>query len=173
MCNECVIADDCPAATATCEAATCDNGICGVGVAPNGTSCPGDGVFCNGAEICEAGNCVSPGDPCPGPDGDDDCSETCHEAADNCSGNDPKDTPCDDGLFCTGTDQCNPNGNCSQHFNVPCQGPDGDSNCEESCSEANNNCDANDPDGTDCNGNTLDLICCSQGACTTASSCNP
>jgi hypothetical protein len=42
---------------------------------------------------------MSTGNPCPGPDGDSDCSETCNEGADNCSTNDPNGSFCDIGIF--------------------------------------------------------------------------
>jgi len=52
-----------------------------------------DGLFCNGAETCNAGNCVASGDPCQG--------QTCDEAGDVCI---PlvcnNDGTCDDGEDC-------------------------------------------------------------------------
>lgn len=225
VCTGCLIPSDCPTPSNPCMATTCVNSECGLEPGNDGDPCASDGVFCNGQEVCSSGNCVSPGDPCDGPDGDGDCSETCDEAANDCNGNDPKDSPCDDGVWCNGVDECNPQGNCSQHMNPPCpstsdsdcangcdeanqncngpepsgspcsdgvfcngsdqcnnngscsihagnpcNGPDGDSNCRESCSESNNNCLANDPNGTDCNG-VQDTICCSSGVCTTSSQC--
>jgi hypothetical protein len=226
VCTGCATGADCPPAIGICEAATCIDGRCGLGgVAADGTSCPGDGVFCNGAEVCNAGNCVSPGDPCPGPDGDDDCAESCNESSDTCSDDDPSGSQCDDGVYCNGTDECNPQGNCSQHSNAPCPsvgdsncangcdeanqncninepsgspcsdgqycngndscnsngscsnhagnpcpGADGDSDCSETCNENANNCSANDPNGSECNG-IVDTICCSAGSCITNGGC--
>src|SRR5262249_50588620 len=44
---------------------------------------------------CSGGTCsVHAGNPCPGPDGDTNCSESCNEAADNCTAPDPNGTPC-------------------------------------------------------------------------------
>jgi len=49
-----------------------------------------DGFFCNGADTCSGGACfLHAGNPCPGADGDSDCSESCDEAADACSAADP------------------------------------------------------------------------------------
>jgi hypothetical protein len=133
---------------------------------PNGSSC-NDGVFCDGADTCNAGSCnVHAGDPCPGPDGDGNCSESCNEAADNCTAHDPNGSSCDDGAFCTGVDFCS-NGACSAHTGDPCPGPDGDGNCSESCNEAADNCTAPDPNGSSCDDG---LFCtgadtCSAGAC--------
>ncbi|MFN2377683.1 MAG: dockerin type I domain-containing protein [Candidatus Binatia bacterium] len=132
----------------------------------NGSAC-NDGDFCNGADTCSGGACsVHAGDPCPGTDGDGDCSESCNEAADSCTGPDPNDTACDDGLFCNGTDTCSA-GSCILHSGVGCPGADGDSDCTESCSDAAEGCTGNDPagspcdDGVFCNGPDR----CSGGSC--------
>jgi hypothetical protein len=58
--------------------------------------------------------------------------------------------PCNDGLFCNGADTCNGSGGCTVHAGNPCPGPDGDTNCSESCNEAADNCTAADPNGTSC-----------------------
>ncbi|MGD8376074.1 MAG: hypothetical protein PVF68_08030 [Acidobacteriota bacterium] len=75
-------------------------------------------------------------------------------------------TPCDDGLFCDGSDACQ-SGTCTGSGD-PCTGPDGDSDCAESCDEAADDCTAPDPDGTNCD--TDGLFCtgmdqCQSGAC--------
>ncbi len=57
-----------------------------------------DELFCNGADTCLAGTCsMHGGDPCPGPDGDNDCAESCNEDADDCSAHDPDGSSCADG----------------------------------------------------------------------------
>jgi len=134
---------------------------------PNGSAC-NDSLFCNGADTCNGGSCsIHPGDPCPGPDGDGNCSESCNETNDNCLLADPNGSACTDGLFCNGTDTCG-GGTCSVHTGSPCPGPDGDGNCAESCNETNDNCLASDPnnsaciDGVFCNGTDA----CSGGTCT-------
>ncbi|HMR75556.1 MAG TPA: hypothetical protein PKD61_10595, partial [Polyangiaceae bacterium] len=66
-----------------CQAAPSCDGLgqgpasCLAGDEPNGTFCTDDTVFCNGAERCQGGLCLSDGDPCNGPDGDPDCNESC------------------------------------------------------------------------------------------------
>ena len=133
---------------------------------PNGSAC-NDGTFCDGADICSGGSCsVHEGNPCPGPDGDGDCSESCNEAADNCTADDPNGSACTDGVFCNGADTCNA-GSCNVHAGDPCPGPDGDGNCSESCNEAADNCTAHDPLGSSC---TDGLFCtgldfCANGSC--------
>jgi len=133
---------------------------------PNGSVC-NDGLYCNGADTCNAGACgVHAGDPCPGADGDGNCAESCNEANDTCTASDPAGSTCDDGLFCNGADTCLA-GTCQTHAGDPCPGPDGDGNCAESCNEVANTCDAPDTDGSVCsdalfcNGNDT----CSSGLC--------
>ena len=127
-----------------------------------------DFVYCNGADTCSGGECsVHAGNPCPGPDGDGNCSEMCNEDANSCTAADPDGSVCTDGLYCTGADTCY-KGECQFHDGDPCPGPDGDGNCSESCNEAANSCTAADVDGSDC---TDGLFCsggdsCSGGSCT-------
>jgi hypothetical protein len=61
-----------------------------------------DGVFCNGAETCEAGNCQPGMSPCE--DGVDCTVDSCDEDDDICT-NSPEDTHCNDEELCT-TDSC-------------------------------------------------------------------
>ncbi len=95
-----------------CTAAEVDNAACS------------DGLFCNGSDRCLAGACtVHNGDPCPGADGDNDCSEVCNEASDNCTANDPDGSACaSDGDDCT-FDQCS-SGSCEHPFNTSVVGCD-------------------------------------------------
>lgn len=88
-----------------CTTNECDGtGVC-QGI-PNSVAC-NDNVFCNGADTCGAGSCsLHAGNPCPGADGDSDCSEVCNESADACSSNDPNGSACDNGLGCDGSDSC-------------------------------------------------------------------
>ncbi len=86
------LGDDCQACSVAEGAAT--DGVCGP---TTGNSCD-DGTYCNGTETCTAGSCgSSTGDPCPGPDSDGDCAESCDEAADSCTANDPDGEACDNG----------------------------------------------------------------------------
>src|SRR6185369_11797032 len=79
---------------------------------PNGSPCD-DGIFCNGADTCSGGSCsVHEGSPCPGPDNDNDCSETCNEQLHACNSPDPNGSACDDVDACTGPSTCNASGTC-------------------------------------------------------------
>ena len=148
-------------------AETCDeaSNSC-AGADPDGSPCPGDGLYCNGVESCHAGACMSEGDPCPGPDDDVDCAESCDEATDSCGAEDVDGAACNDGVFCNGDDSCSA-GTCVTHSGNPCPGPDGDSDCAESCNEASDACTAHDNNGSSCDDG---LFCngednCSAGAC--------
>ncbi len=166
ICVGCNTSDDCDGSDTTCRWRTCLNEQCGTADASNGTPC-NDGTFCNGNDSCNNGSCSThAGNPCDGPDGDGDCSETCRENQDDCNGNDANGTVCADGTFCNGLDACS-SGACSQHGGDPCNGPDGDSNCAESCDESADNCQANDPNGSACSDGTYcnGADTCSSGAC--------
>jgi hypothetical protein len=69
-----------------------------------------DGLFCNGAEICVAGACQL-GTPPPEDDGIDCTVDFCDEDSDTIV-HDPNDAFCDDGLFCTGAETCDPQADC-------------------------------------------------------------
>ncbi|MFP6663909.1 MAG: hypothetical protein VCC00_06910 [Deltaproteobacteria bacterium] len=147
---------------------TCDEGADNCLAAdPDGSVCT-DGLFCTGTDACLAGLCSNhTGDPCSGPDGDGDCSETCDEGADNCLAADLDFSACDDGVFCNGIDQC-AGGICSAHAGDPCDGADGDANCSETCDEGADDCLAADIDGSACADgqfcNGADT--CASGSCT-------
>jgi len=133
------------------------------------TSCD-DGIYCNGSDKCNgSGTCTHTGDPCAANVGDNDsnCAESCNEGAKNCTANDPSNSACNDGLYCTLTDKCDGSGNCVG-TGSPCPGPDGDSNCKESCNESQKDCSANDPTGSACNDGlfcTLTDQCDANGTC--------
>jgi hypothetical protein len=81
-------------------AADCADGAC------DGAPCDG-GVFCDGPDSCVGGRCRPVGaDPCPGPDGDANCAESCNEIAANCTAPDPDGAPCDLGLAGSVMDAC-------------------------------------------------------------------
>lgn len=145
--------DDGNASDGDCCTAACQ-------LPPLGTACD-DGVFCNGPDACSAGVCVHAGDPCPGADGDDDCTESCDETTNACTAFDPEAAPCDDGLFCDGADTCHA-GACSQHAGDPCPGGDGDGNCAEACNETTDACTGADPNGAMCDDG---LFCNGSDAC--------
>lgn len=94
---------------------------------PNSAPCD-DGVFCNGADTCEAGSCsVHEGDPCPGTP----CT-ACDESAEVCA--DPAGAPCDDSDPCTLTDQCDGSGTCVGGGSV-CGNGSLESACGEECDD--------------------------------------
>ncbi|MFQ5592180.1 MAG: hypothetical protein ACE5HE_13535, partial [Phycisphaerae bacterium] len=131
-----------------CTTDTCDP-TSGCQHTNNSNPCD-DGVFCNGSDTCRGGTCsLHAGNPCPGADGDADCSESCDETTNTCAANDPDGSACDDGAFCNGVDKCR-SGRCDLHTGNPCPGPDGDANCAESCNEELHECTLNDPDGSAC-----------------------
>jgi trimeric autotransporter adhesin len=135
---------------------------------PNNSAPCNDNVFCNGADLCGGGTCSQhPGDPCPGPDLDGDCAESCDETNDLCTGNDPNGSACNDSEFCNGPDLCS-GGTCTVHTGDPCPGSDADSDCSESCDEALDDCNADDGDGAAC----IDGVFCNGADTCSAGSCD-
>lgn len=115
---DCVgVGDPCPGADGDSNCAeTCNEASDACNAPdPNGSACD-DGLFCNGADTCSGGACMHAGSPCPGPDGDVDCSESCNEAADACTANDP------DGYECGSCGSCS-SGNCGNQCDGFCCEP--------------------------------------------------
>jgi hypothetical protein len=122
--------DSCNEGTDSCDNVpddrACDNGLycdgaetcdaendCQPGTAP----CPDDGQFCNGAESCDesSNQCLSSGNPCP--------DETiCDESTETCVGC-LVDDDCDDGVGCT-DDSCD-------EVNDTCVNSPNDANCDD------------------------------------------
>ncbi|MBL4687713.1 MAG: hypothetical protein JKY37_24165 [Nannocystaceae bacterium] len=165
-CVECNEAAQCSGA-GQCGANACNDNVCGVDPVGLGTPCS-DGLFCTQADECNgAGTCIGGGTPCPGPDGDSNCAESCNEGTNSCDAVDPALSACEDGLFCTNNDTCDGSGTC-QAGGATCAGADGDSDCTESCDEGANNCNAVDPPGTTCNDG---LFCTQTDQCNAAGVC--
>jgi hypothetical protein len=148
---------------------SCDEATDGCTAAdPNNSACD-DGLYCTGVDTCTGGACVPAGDPCAGTvgDGDTDCSESCNEAADDCTAYDPEGSSCDDGLYCTGVDTC-ASGACVSAGD-PCGASigDADADCSESCDETTHLCTANDPEGSACDDGLYCTLMetCAAGTC--------
>jgi hypothetical protein len=157
-CVECTSNGQCGGGD-TCMIPACVDNACTL-VPNDGASC-NDGLFCTEDDSCNgSGTCVGSGDPCPGADGDSDCSEGCNETADACTGLDDVGSACNDNQFCTATDTCNASGSCVGSGD-PCPGPDGDADCSEECNEAADNCSSNDANNSDCGS----CRTCSSGVC--------
>jgi len=79
--------------------------------------CPDDGLYCNGMEWCieQSDECVTIEVSCN--DGVYCTIDTCNETTDTCD-HTPDDDLCDDDLWCTGTEYCDPDWGC-RHTNVP------------------------------------------------------
>jgi cysteine-rich repeat protein len=140
----------------------------------SGSFCDDD-LFCTTGETCDgAGNCggAAP-DTCN--DGVGCTADVCEEASEQCT-NTPDDAACDDGLFCNGTETCDPFLDCQAGTVVDCD--DKDLCTDDSCNETTDQCDnildpTNDPSCAVCgngvvegleecdDGNVADGDCCS------------
>ena len=151
--------------------------------------CPDDGLWCNGAEVCSSDNtCVSAGNPCVGGllcdegdnacmecQSDDDCPEQVCDYSTHTCVECTSDTQCDDGLFCTGQEQCGFGGVC-----LPGTAPCVETVCDEAADSCEECLDSDDcADGQLCDPVTdtcvdcLNSTDCDDGLyCNGAETCN-
>jgi len=141
-----------------------------------------DGLYCNGAETCDAGTCLAGMAPiCD--DGVGCTDDLCNESTDSCD-NVANDTNCDNGLYCDGMEPCDPVLDCLAGTAVNCS--DGVACTDDSCNESTDACDnvANDgscDDGDPCTIDTCDLVVgctnvpvdCDDGNACTTDTCDP
>ncbi len=130
--------------TDTCNEVTdtCDH-------AANSAACQ-DGVFCNGAEVCDPSGGCTAGTPPTCDDGVSCTVDACNATTDACE-HFPDDALCSDNLYCTGVETCHPTLGCQDGADPNCD--DGVVCTVDSCNEANDVCD-HDPDHVSC-GNGL------------------
>ncbi len=163
--------DSCNETTDSCDNVP-DDGFCD------------DGLYCTGAETCDAVLGCQPGTPVDCNDGVDCTVDWCNEAGDSC-GHEPNRAFCSDGLYCNGFETCDVLLDCQPGTPFDCN--DGVDCTLDSCNEATNSCDhvPDDDfcdDGLYCSGvETCDValgcqpgtpIDCSDGVGCTADSCN-
>jgi len=160
--------------TETCNAGTCEAGTpvdCADGVACTVDSCNettdscestpsdalcDDGLFCDGAETCDAVLGCQAGTPVDCTDGVDCTVDSCNETTDSCD-QVPDDGFCADGVFCNGSEVCDPVLGC-QAGGDPCPGLF----CDETADTCVECFDAGDcDDGLYCNGAET----CAGGTC--------
>ncbi|MGB0716276.1 MAG: hypothetical protein ACPGXK_10380 [Phycisphaerae bacterium] len=118
-----------------------------------------DGNDCNGAEVCVANMCMA-GTPVNCDDGVSCTIDSCNPANGECS-NTPDDSICDNGLFCDGTETCDPINDCQAGTPVDCG--DGVSCTVDACDEDTDSC-TNTPD---------DSICDNGAFCDGVETCDP
>ncbi len=157
------------------------NGVCDTPENCNGTSatCPADGFLGTGTlcradagECDEAENCTGNDNDCPADGGsapgtpcstdDNVCTDDECDGNGNCDHIDNTD-PCNDGLFCTENDVC-AGGECGG-TNIDCA--DQIDCTDDTCDEANNECD-NTPNNGECedgNNCTTDVCSIAEGGC--------
>jgi len=119
--NACTSGDTCSGGSCNGTSISCDDGnICtddscdpvsGCVNTPNTDPCD-DGQFCTVGDACMGGNCMG-GSPRDCSDGVSCTDDSCNEMTDSCD-NVANDANCsDDGLFCNGTEFCDPTADCS------------------------------------------------------------
>jgi hypothetical protein len=149
---ECTIDADCDDGLFCNGAETCNAGICEAGTPP---TCD-DGLFCNGAETCNEGTDSCDAGTPPTCDDGAFCNgtESCNEGTDSCDAGTPP--VCDDGTFCNGAETCNEGTDTCDAGTPPTCDDGAFCNGTESCNEGTDSCDAGTPpvcdDGIFCNG---------------------
>ncbi len=154
--------------------ANCDNGLfcdgaetCNAGVCESGSAPVCDnGLFCDGTESCnEATDSCDAGTPVTCDNGlHCDGTESCNEADDSCDAGTP--VVCDDGLFCNGTDTCNEStDSCDE--GAPPSADDSVSCTVDSCDEVNDTI-VNTPDDSACDNG---LFCDGSETCDAVNDC--
>jgi hypothetical protein len=160
---------DCSFGADGCHAGTCSeaNG-CVVQPLADGTPCDDD-LFCTEGDVCADGECGGALRDCADEATSCQVPVRCDEQLDSCvMTNAGFGTPCDDGLFCTVTDQCDSFGTCSGSLRdcsagVPqCQANAGCDETLDTCARSNLFAGAACSDGLFCT--TLDQ-CDGLGAC--------
>jgi len=122
---------------------------------PNDALCS-DGLFCNGAEVCDPVNrCVS-APPVVCTDGVGCTNDFCNEVADRCEST-PNHALCTNGLYCDGNEVCDPINGCGPGVPVDCS--DDNACTANSCYEAGDMCLAED-------------ICCGNGSIDIGEECD-
>lgn len=144
--------DGVPCTTDSCNEATdsCD-------FLPNNSACD-DGLYCNGAEFCHPALGCKSGTPPNCSDGVPCTTDTCNEATDSCDYV-PNHAACSDGLYCNGSETCDPTQGCLNGAPVNCS--DGVACTVDTCDESADSC-VHAPDDLAC-GNGL--FCDGQEIC--------
>jgi cysteine-rich repeat protein len=165
-CRACLLLDAADDTGAYCDMT--DNGVAD-GSCVDPRRC-GNGTTESGEE-CDDGNNTD-GDCCSATCEAEPSGQACADDANGCTNDQcngsgacvhPNNSnPCDDGLFCNGTDTCG-GGSCSVHASDPCGGgPE----CNNTCNDDDNNCAA--PSGTAC---TDDGNVCTNDTCNGSGTC--
>ncbi len=137
----------------TCTEDACNEGTDSCDNVPNDTLCD-DTLWCNGAETCDLLLDCQAGTEPDCDDGVGCTTDACNEGTDSCD-NVPNDAVCDDTLWCTGTETCDPLLDCQDGTDVDCD--DGVGCTVDVCNEGTLSCDhtpsdALCDDGQWCNG---------------------
>lgn len=131
--------------------------------APDNGECS-DGQFCNGSERCDPLLGCQPGTPPNCTDGSACTIDACDETTDTCT-HVPNDLACDNGMFCDGSESCDPVLGCVSGPAPNCN--DGVDCTNDACNEAKNMCTHTPKNGL-CNDG---LFCNGVEACDPVNGC--
>ncbi|UCC30163.1 MAG: right-handed parallel beta-helix repeat-containing protein [Phycisphaerales bacterium] len=134
----CLSGPDCDDSVA-CTDDTCNLGTHLCEYLPNDSLCD-DGQYCNGSEACHPILGCQPGVPVDCDDGVDCTIDACDDVSDSCT-NVPQGALCDDTLYCSGVEYCDPTSGCGT---VPGSIPDCNDGFDcttDACNEEQDRCD--------------------------------
>ena len=142
-----------------CTTGRCDEAADFVEQIPDAAACD-DGLFCNGAEVCDPLRDCQPGAPPAVNDGVGCTVDACNEAARTVTHH-PDNTLCDNGVFCDGSDVCDPVRGCQP--GAPVLLDDGLDCTDDVCVEARQEVthlpvDARCDDGLYCDGEEICVL---------------
>ncbi len=153
----CTVDADCDDSN-PCTDDSCNAGACEY---TDNTGPCDDGLYCSENDQCSGGIC-SPGTPRDCASAADQCNDgVCDEGADQCVPQPIVDgTGCDDGLYCTLTDECQ--GGLCVGSGETC--PDDANDCTDDCDEATDTCYL-------CNATGTSDLCCEDPVCASEEVC--
>jgi len=160
ICTGCLTDEDCNDGV-NCTEDACDAGTCTN--IPDDAACD-DGLWCTGSETCDPVADCQAGTAPNCDDGVGCTADACNEGADACD-NVPDDGACDDGLWCTGAETCDPVADCQDGTAPDCD--DGVGCTADACNEGTDSCD-NTPDDGACDDG---LWCNGAETCDAAADC--
>ncbi len=140
----------------TCTQDRCDEDTDQCAFDPVDANCA-NAFYCDGAETCDPQNPAAAADGCvPGTDPCDDgfacTADSCDEPTDVCT-NTPQDSACDDTLYCTGAESCDPQNGSADEFGCVAGTPpdcaDGIACTVDDCSNESSSC-THTPDDSAC-----------------------
>jgi hypothetical protein len=148
-----------------CTTDACNENTDSCDHAPHDSACD-DGLYCNGAEVCDAAAGCKSGRAIDCGDGVACTADACNENTDSC-GHLADDSACDDGQYCNGSERCDAVAGCQAGTAPDCSDLAGCTT--DTCNESTDSCDHTPHDDVCSDG----LYCNGTEVCDVISGCHP